>query len=210
MIGGRAPATAAEIREIVLIQGHPDRERSHFGHALAEAYAAGARDVHHVVRTIEVAALSFPFLQSRRDLERSAAPPAIREAQRLIAGADHIVMFYPVWNGAMPALLKAFLEQVFRPAFTFLRFNPDQPLGFWSSLREPKRLTGKTARIVATMQMPAWVYRWWFHPRPDKTPLRLAGIRPIRESLIGLVETPNRAVRDRWIRTMRELGAQGR
>jgi putative NADPH-quinone reductase len=201
---------AAKIREIVLIQGHPDCERSHFGHALADAYVSGARDVSHIVHCIEVATLSFPFLRSREDLERGEPPPAIRDAQRLIAAADHIVMFYPVWNGAMPALLKAFLEQVFRPAFTFLHFNPDEPLGFRAALRQPKRLTGKTARIVATMQMPAWVYRWWFHPRPDKTPFRLAGVRPIHENLIGLVEAPDRAARERWIQTMRELGEEAR
>jgi putative NADPH-quinone reductase len=201
---------AGKISEIALIQGHPDCERSHFGHALADAYADGAREVSHIVHTIDVAALSFPFLRSREDLERGAPPPAIANAQRLIGQADHIVMLYPVWNGAMPALLKAFLEQVFRPAFTFVHFNPDEPLGFRSALRQPKRLTGKTARIVATMQMPAWIYRWWFHPRPDKTPFRLAGVRPIRESLIGLVETPDRAARERWIGTMRELGAEAR
>jgi putative NADPH-quinone reductase len=34
-------------------------------------------------------------------------------------------MIYSVWNGAMPAFLKGFLEQTFRPAFTF----PDAKAG---------------------------------------------------------------------------------
>jgi hypothetical protein len=40
------------------------------------------------------------------------------------------------------------------------------------------------------MQMPACVYRWYFHPHPEKNTLSLSGIRPIRESFIGLVEAP--------------------
>jgi putative NADPH-quinone reductase len=79
---------AAKISEIVLIQGHPGCERSHFGHALSDAYADGAREVSQLLHSIDVAALSFPFVRSRQDLERGAPPPAICEAQRLIARAD--------------------------------------------------------------------------------------------------------------------------
>ena len=36
---------AANIREIVLVQGYPDQDRSHFGRALMDACAAGLRTV---------------------------------------------------------------------------------------------------------------------------------------------------------------------
>ena len=201
---------AANIRAIALIQGHPDPDRSHFGHALADAYVTGARQAGHIVHVMDVATLNFPWLRSRHDLERCPPPFAIENAQRIIAASDHIVMIYPVWNGAMPARLKGFLEQVFRPAFMFLHFNPDQPLGFASAMRQHTRLTGKTARIVVTMQMPAFVYRWLFHPRPDISPLRLSGVRGIRQTLIGRVEAPNQALRDGWLSAMHELGEQAR
>jgi hypothetical protein len=60
-----------------------------------------------------------------------------------------------------------------------------------------------------TMQMPAFVYRWYFHPHPEKNTLRLGGISPIRESLIGLVEAPSSAKRERWLRTMYAFGQKG-
>ena len=41
----------------------------------------------------------------------------MQKAQRAIASAEHIVIFFPLWLGTMPALLKAFLEQVLRPGF---------------------------------------------------------------------------------------------
>ena len=53
-------------------------------------------------------------------------------------------------------------------------------------------LTGKTARIVVTMGMPAFVYRWYFGGHSlkslERNILRFVGIRPVRESLIGMVE----------------------
>jgi hypothetical protein len=84
-------AVAPKIRKIVLIQGHPDADRPHLAHALADAYAAGAREAGHLVSPVAVATLSFPFVRSRDDLERREPPPAIRTIQQLIIEADHIV-----------------------------------------------------------------------------------------------------------------------
>ena len=97
-----------------------------------------------------------------------ATPEAIRQVQDALTRADHVVMFYPVWNGAMPALLKGFLEQTFRSSFVFPDAKPDERLGFSSYFSQRKALTGKSGRVVATMQMPAFVYRWYFHPHPEK------------------------------------------
>jgi hypothetical protein len=60
------------------------------------------------------------------------------------------------------------------------------------------------------MQMPAFVYRWYFHPHPEKNTLRLAGVSPIRDSLIGLVESPNTRRRERWLAKIRTLGRRAR
>ena len=48
---------------------------------------------------------------------RMSEPAAIAAAQADIQWADHVAIFYPLWLGTMPALLKAFLEQVMRPGF---------------------------------------------------------------------------------------------
>ncbi len=52
----------------------------------------------------------------------------------------------------MPALLKAFLEQVFRPGFALICNGHRFP---------QKGLVGKSARVV-TMGMPVFWYRWFF------------------------------------------------
>jgi putative NADPH-quinone reductase len=199
-----------ETRQIVIIQGHPDPQGHHFGHALAEAYAKGATEAGHKIEVIDVAKLDFPLLRSREENEHGVPPEAIRQAQAAILRADHLLMLYPVWNGAMPALLKGFLEQTFRPAFIFPDAKPGEPMGFFFALKQRKRLKGKTARIVVTMAMPALVYRWYFHPHPEKNTLRLSGVGPIKESLIGLVETPASRNRKRWLHRMQAFGREGR
>lgn len=195
-----------EAKHIVIIQGHPDPAGQHFGHALADAYAMGAHEAGHDVNVVDVAKLDFPLLRSKEDFERGVPPEAIRQIQSALVRCAHVVMFYPVWNGAMPALLKGFLEQTFRPGFTFPDARPGEQLGFFTALRQRKALKGKSGRIVATMQMPAFVYRWCFPPHSEKNTLRLSGVGPIRESLIGFVEAPNGRKRARWLRKMRALG----
>jgi putative NADPH-quinone reductase len=121
-----------------------------------------------------------------------------------IRDADHLVIFYPLWMGTMPALLKAFLEQVFRPGFAYSEKAEGKG---WNRL-----LKGKSARIVVTMGMPALIYRWYFGAHSlrslERNILGMCGIGPIRESLIGMVEGGN-ARREKWLDRMYALGRKG-
>ena len=95
--------------------------------------------------------------------------------------ANHWVFFFPLRHGTMPALLKGFLEHIFRPGFA-MEYTPG---GL------PKRLlAGRSARIVVTMGMPALMYRWYFGAYGvrgfERSMLGFAGIKPVRESFCGL------------------------
>jgi putative NADPH-quinone reductase len=192
------------VRRIAIIEGHPDSSGSHLGHALAQAYAKGAAQAGHEVRVIDVAALQFPWLHSKEEWETAPAPDPIREAQRTISWADHLVLFYPLWLGSMPAMLKAFLEQVFRPGFAIAKTDTGKA---WKKL-----LAGKSARIVVTMGMPALVYRWYFRAHSvkslERNVLRFSGVGPIKTSLFGLIETRSAATREKWLATMHALGVK--
>jgi putative NADPH-quinone reductase len=60
------------------------------------------------------------------------------------------------------------------------------------------------------MGMPALVYRWYFGAHSlkslERNILGFCGIRPIRESLFGMVEAAGDAKRRRWLATMRTHG----
>ena len=113
-------------RNILVLNGHPDPASKGLCHALAEAYAKGARDAGHAVRRLDVAALEFGLLHSQAEFDRSAEAPAILAAQEALMWANHLVVIFPLWLGDMPALLKAFFEQTLRPGFDFI----DRPGGF--------------------------------------------------------------------------------
>lgn len=62
------------MKRILLLQGPPDGGSAHLCHALAGAYAEGARDASHEVRTVDVARLEFPLLRSQQAWEKEPLP----------------------------------------------------------------------------------------------------------------------------------------
>jgi putative NADPH-quinone reductase len=191
---------------VLIIQGHPDIHTRHFGHALADEYAKGAEDGGHEVRRIEVAQLDVPLLRTKDEFEKGTPPDSITTAQEAVMWADQLVILYPLWLGSMPALLKAFFEQLFRPGFAF---EDGEERRF-----PKKRLAGKSARIVVTMGMPAFIYRWVFFAHSLKSLKRnilaFSGISPVRTTLIGNVEGMTDKQRMGWLDEMRGLGMLGK
>lgn len=191
------------VQRIVILQGHPDGTTGHFCHALADAYAQGAEGAGHTVARVDVARLDFPLLRSQADWEHGATPPALLPVQRMIADADHLVLFFPLWLGDMPALLKGFLEQVARPGFAF-RAEGGNPFAH-------KALGGRSARVVVTMGMPATVYRWYFQAHAvrslERNILAFVGIAPVRRTLIGMLGRLDARRAGKWLDRMRALGA---
>lgn len=190
---------------ILLIQGHPDPATPHLCHALLDAYAEGARQAGHEVRTVQVAQLDFPLLRSQLDWEKGRLPEGLEQAQEDIRWSGHIVLFFPLWLGDMPALLKGFLEQVMRPGFAFDYAEKGETFN-------RKGLKGRSARVVLTMGMPALVYRWYFRAHSlkslERNILGFTGIAPVHETLIGMVGNFKPADSQRELARMRKLGGQ--
>lgn len=192
--------------KVLLIQGHPDRSARHFCHALAEEYLGAAKEAGHQTRVLDVAATEFPLVASADEWQRGVPPPAIAEAQRAIAWAEHLVIVFPLWLGDMPARLKGFFEQVLRPGYAIGGARPGR---LWSKL-----LKGRSARIVVTMGMPAFFYRLYYRSHSVKSLqrniLEFCGISPVRTSLVGTVESDARGAHQVWMAKMRLLGSQAR
>lgn len=191
-------------KHIVIIQGHPDPGRKHLCNALGDAYQQGAQQAGHEVKLIEVAQLEFPLLRSKEEHEHGKPPEAIHEAQTVISMADHLVIIYPLWAGTMPALLKAFFEQVLRPGFAYTLETDAFP---------KKLLNGKSARVIVTMGMPAFIYRWYYRAHSlknlERNILKFCGITPVKNSLIGLVEGMRAEKYEELLQKMRLLGGKG-
>lgn len=189
-------------KRITIIIGHPDPAGGHFGHALAGAYERAAREAGHQVKLIDVARMQLPLLRSAKEWETGPVPQAVAEAQRAIRWAEHLMIVFPLWLGDMPALLKAFFEQVLRPGFAL---RPG---------RLPKKLLkGRSARIVVTMGMPAFFYRLYYRAHSAKSLkrniLEFCGISPVRTRAIGMVEGRKES-REGWLEKLAALGRQAR
>lgn len=189
---------------ILVIDAHPDPDPARLCHALADAYVAGAEGAGRRVARIGLAGLDLPILRTAAEYREGAPPPAAAAAQAEIARAGHLVLIYPLWLGTLPALAKAFLEQVLRPGFA-AETSGGLPKG---------RLAGRSARVVVTMGMPALAYRWWFGAHSlrslERNVLKFCGFGPVRDTLFGGAEDAAAARRARWLATMRRLGAEGR
>jgi len=74
-------------------------------------------------------------------------------------------------------------------------------------------LKGRSARIVVTMGMPALVYRWYFGAHGlkslERSILRFVGIKPIKETLIGMIGAAYEAKRKAWLQKLLALGCKG-
>jgi len=71
-------------------------------------------------------------------------------------------------------------------------------------------LKGRSARVVVTMGMPAFFYRFWYLGHGvagmRRNILNFVEIGPVRETLFGSVEGAGNARRRKWIAAMRTLG----
>lgn len=189
-------------KKIVIIQAHPDGDPGRLCRHLADAYADGAVAAGHEVSLVDLASLDFPLLKTQAEFTEGDMPAALKPAWETILAANHIVIVFPLWLGTMPALLKAFLEQVIRPRFAF-------DYGDKGGLPN-KRLKGRSARLVVTMGMPAILYRFFYLSHGvaglRRSILGFAGIRPVRTTMFGMVEAAG-DVRAKWLERMRRLGS---
>jgi putative NADPH-quinone reductase len=190
------------VRRILIVQGHPDRQRGHLCHALAQAYADGAREAGHSVALLEPARLNFPLLSSRDEWEHGTLPPQLGAAQDAIRDAEHLVFFYPLWLGDMPAMLKGFLEQVARPGL-FVSLDDGRA-------KFTRPLHGRSARVVISTGTPAPVYRWLSGAHGLKLMRRnilgMAGARPVRSTVVGDASSMSPEAVARWRERLRRLG----
>lgn len=190
-------------KRILVINGHPDPHPERLCAALAEAYAANAVRAGHQVRRIDVGALDFPLIRDARTFVDEPPPVAIAEAQDSVRWCEHLVIVHPLWLGAAPAVLKGFFEQVFRYGFAIEA----------GSRSVSGLLCDRSARVVVTMGMPAFIYRTVFGGFGvrafERGVLQLSGISPVRKSLLGGVDTASPRRREEWLACMARRGAAG-
>lgn len=189
-------------KKILVILGQPQRHS--YGGALMQAYVEGAKAAGAQVRELYLGDIQFNPVGTTSLAPPAGMEPDLVNAQEAIKWADHLVFVYPIWWGTIPALLKGFIERVFLPGFA-VNFRKNSPL--WDKL-----LTGRSARLIVTLNTPSWIYRWYFgrpgHNTMKKTILQFCGIKPVRITEVGPMKNSSEAKRKKWLEQIRALGAR--
>ncbi len=192
------------MKKILIINGHPDQESYNF--ALSVAYKEGAEKSGAAVKEINIRELDFnPNLQfgyrKRTELE-----PDLLEAQKKLKWADHLVWLYPIWWGSYPAIMKGFLDRILLPGFAF---NKKKNAWRWD-----KYFTGKTARIICTLDQPGWYYKWFYgnpsHNAMKKLTLHYIGVKKVRITTIGPIRLSTDEFRVKWLEKIRKMGLRNK
>lgn len=188
------------MKKILIINGHPDDESYNYG--LSNAYKVGAEKSGAEVKEIKIRELNFnPNLQygyrKRTELE-----PDLLEAREKLQWADHIVWVYPVWWGSVPAIMKGFLDRVLLPGFAFKKRD--------GSLWWDKYFTGKTSRLICTLDQPTWYYKWYYgsptHKAMKKLTMQFIGVKSVKITSIGPIRLSTDEFRSKWLKKVEELG----
>jgi len=123
-------------------------------------------------------------------------------AQEAILWSDHIVWIYPVWWGSLPALMKGFIDPVFLPGFAFQKRE--------NSVWWDKKLVGKSARLISTLDQPGWYYRWVFnrssHNAMKKLTMNFVGIKKVKSTTIAPIRFSTDTFRKNWLEKVALLG----
>ncbi|UVI28407.1 NAD(P)H-dependent oxidoreductase [Paenibacillus spongiae] len=188
--------------KIVVITGHPDPQS--YCAALSDAYIEGATGSRAQIRRIDLSQIQFDPNLKYGYRKRTELEPDLIEAQQLIRWADHLVFVYPNWWGAMPAILKGFVDRVFLSGFAY-KYRENSPL--WDKL-----LTGKSAHLIVTMDTPPWYNRWIYkhagHRVMKSNILNFCGIKPVRVTEIGPVKPSSEEQRTKWLDKVQRLGSK--
>ncbi len=190
--------------KIAIVVGNP--MLGSYCEALGEAYRRGAESAGHEAKLLPLARMNFdPVLREGYRREQTLEPDLVVARQALQA-SDHWVLVFPLWCGDMPAIMKGFIERVLQP--DLLAIQKSGGKASW------KIFKGKSARIIMTMGMPGWFYRWYYGAHALKllkrNILHFSGVSPVRSSVYGMIEGVSDDKRKEWLRAVEALGHQAR
>ena len=191
-------------KNILLILGHPSKNS--FNKVLLDAYQTGAESRGANCKTIYISELEFDInlAEGYKTGKADQLEKDLLVAQQLFQWADHVVMAFPNWWGAMPAITKGFIDRLFLPGFAFKNHSgktfPEQ------------LLKGKSMRLLVTMDTPkCWFYlvhRASLYLILKKVVFGYVGFKPVSFSTFGFIRKSTASLRTNWIKKVEQLGKQ--
>ncbi|KKK76277.1 hypothetical protein LCGC14_2865290, partial [marine sediment metagenome] len=164
-------------------------------------YAASAEKKHQV-KLLKLSDMEFNIDLSEGYTEEHSMEESIKSFQASLEWCEHLVVFTPIWWGALPAKLKGLIDRAFLPGFAFQYEN--------GKSIPKKLLQGRTARIVMTMDTPPWYY-FVIQGAPairqlKAATLKFVGFNSVKSKMIGPIISSTEESRSRWLNDVAKLG----
>lgn len=180
--------------------------RDSYSEALGKAYQRGAESGGHQASLFLLGKMNFDAILREGYRREQPLEPDLVAAREAFVVCDHVVFIFPLWCGDMPAILKGFFERILQP--DLLAVQKSGGKASW------KVFKGKSARVIMTMGMPGWFYRWYFGAHALKllrrNILQFVGIKPVRSTIYGMIEAVGDDKRKQWLREVEALGHDAR
>jgi NAD(P)H dehydrogenase (quinone) len=193
--------------KILVIDAH-NRQDSYCS-ALAAEYRRGALEAGCEVQTLNVREMNLDKYLRYGHSKPYVPEGDVEKAQKLIAWSQKMIYIYPTWWAGPPALIRLFFEMVLSPGFAFRYQEKTGMFVSWDKL-----LTGKSARIIATMDAPPWYYKWIIGDPGGKMMrkgiLEFCGVKPVQTTYLGSLKTSSEEQRKRWLQEVYTLGVRER
>lgn len=186
----------------LILLGHADP--TSFNAAIARGYAEAFTAAGGEATVVTLSELRFdPVLRHGYRLPQELEPDLLRLREQIEA-ADHLVWVFPTHWASPPAVVRAIVDRLFLPGWAFA-YVPGKAL--------PRGLlAGRSARVVTTMDSPAWWYSLWnyraIHGAFVNATLRFVGLAPIDTRVLYETRTRTPAQRDRWLAAVRAMASK--
>lgn len=155
---------------LLFIHAHPVPES--FNTALCKAAVETARAKGHEVRLIDLYAEGFNPVMSTEERrayhDDGAPPPDVAPHIAALQWAEGLIFVYPTWWYAQPAMLKGWMDRVWRPGVTFSVPTPSEPM-------RPALTQVRLIGVITTLGSP-----WWFWTFLISAPGRRMILRGLR------------------------------
>ena len=189
--------------KILIILGHPDSDS--LNHAIAHAIRDDLLNDGHDVMFHDLYEEEFFPLLAAEEIPESGRIDQIVEAHcNEVSSADGIVIVHPNWWGQPPAILKGWVDRVFRPGVAYRFEEGDGGEGIPIGL-----LNASAAIVINTSNTPAAREQTAFGDPLEAIWRRcifdLCGVRNFHRRMFSVVVTSTMEERLRWIEEAKML-----
>lgn len=190
---------------ILVILGHPDPDS--FNHAIARSVCSALADRHHVIFHDLQSEGFDPLLPPSEIPETDDLPAVVERHCRELKEADGIVIVHPNWWGQPPAILKGWVDRVFRPGIAYRFEEGDGGEGVPVGL-----LNAETALVLNTSNTPDARERDVFGDPLEAIWKRcifdLCGVRTVRRRMFNVICTSTADQRRQWLEEAARLAVE--